>query len=361
MEKQDQELLEELRKKINSVDINIVNLLDDRARLVKDIGEYKKSKNLPIYQPDREKDVKERVLAAAKNEFPPKALMHIFTEIVSAARSLEAPLEVGFLGPEGSYTEQAAIKHFGSSVNFHPLPGTSDIFREIENGKIDFGIVPIENTLGGTVYQTLDEFVDSPVKIISETFLTINHNLMGMVEDKSQIKRIYSHPQSFAQCRIWLETHMPNVEKIETSSNSKAASQVPWDKFSAAIAGEIAADRYGLHIIERNIEDNPENYTRFWIIAPESSPVKNPEKTTILVSVKDKPGALLRLLSPFQVFGLNLSKIESRPSRRRPWDYLFFIDIDGSIQSGDVNKAIEKIKEDSIFLKILGSYPKGEL
>ncbi|OHD56531.1 MAG: hypothetical protein A2Y33_15525 [Spirochaetes bacterium GWF1_51_8] len=361
MEKQDQEQLEKLRQKINDVDVRLVNLLDDRASLVKEIGEYKKSKNLPVYQPDREKDVKERVLAASKNEFPSKALMHIFTEIVSAARSLEAPLEIGYLGPEGTFTEQAAVKQFGSSVNFHPLTGIPDVFREIENGKLHYGVVPIENSLGGTVNETLDEFVDSPLRIVSETFLNIHQNLLANVEDIKQIKRVYSHPQSFSQCRIWLETHLPNVEKIEVSSNAKAASQAPWDKFSAAIAGDLAAERYGLNILERNIEDNPENFTRFWILAPEGNPVNNPEKTTVLVSVKDKPGALLRLLSPFQVYGINLSKIESRPSRRRPWDYLFFIDIDGSIQSADVTKAIEKIREDSIFVKILGSYPKGQL
>lgn len=352
------ERLEKLRKEVNDIDLNIVGLLDKRAALVKDIGQYKKELNIPIYQPGREKEVREQVLNASKKIFPTEALMHIFTEIVSAARSLEEPMNVGYFGPEGTYTEQAAIKQFGSSVIFHPMPTISDVFHEVENGKVDYGVVPIENSQEGTVNVTLDEFVDSPLTIVGETFLGIHHNLMAAVE-KSEIKRIYSHPQGLAQCRIWLETNLPNVERIEVSSTAKAASMVPWDKFSAAIASENAAERYGLNILERNIEDNPENFTRFWVIANQSKKASNQEKTTLLVSVKDKPGALLKLLAPFQVYNLNLSKIESRPSKRRPWDYLFFIDVDGNPDSAPVSKAIEKVKEDSVFVKILGSYPKG--
>ncbi len=355
----DKKVLEELRKKINKIDISLVNLLDERAEYVKQIGEYKKQNDIPIYQPDREKNVKARVMEASRKIFPTDALMHIFTEIVSAARSLEEPLEIGFLGPEGSFTEQAAIKQFGSSVQLHPMPTISDVFKEVENGKISYGVVPIENSVGGTVYQTLDEFVDSPVQIVGENYLSIHQNLLTNLDEINLIKRIYSHPQSFAQCRIWLETHLPNVERIEVSSNSKAASMVLSDQFSAALAGVMAAEKYGLNILERNIEDNPQNTTRFLIIAGPDQIIDNPDKTSVLVSVNDKPGALLKLLSPFQVFGINMSKIESRPSQRRPWDYLFFIDIDGSINSASVKKALEKVKEDVVFLKVIGSYNKS--
>ncbi len=357
----DNKTLEEMRKKINHIDVSIVKLLDERAEYVKKIGEYKKSKNIPVYQPDREKNVRTRILKASKRVFPTDALMHVFTEIVSAARSLEKPLLIGYLGPEGTFTEQAAIQQFGSSVELHPMPTISDVFHEVENGKVHYGVVPIENSVGGTVNLTLDHFIDSPLTIVGETYLPIHHNLLANVEDISEIKRIYSHPQSFAQCRIWLETHLPNVEKIEVSSNAKAASMVPWDKFSAALASSVAAEKYGLNIIERNIEDNPENTTRFWVINGQKQKIDNAEKTTILLSIKDKPGALLRLLSPFQVYGINLFKIESRPSRRRPWDYLFFIDVEGNVDSPALKKALEKVKEETVFLKILGSYAKGTL
>jgi len=353
--------IDTIREQINQIDEQIVRLLDERAELVKEIGEYKKSQNIPVYHPEREQEVKERVMALSKGVFPQKALMQIFTEIMSAARSLEETLRIAYLGPEGTHTEQAVIRHFGSSVELEAFQTIPDVFREVENGKTHFGVVPIENSLEGTVNITLDEFVDSPLQVVGETYLPIHHCLMANVANLAEIKRVYSHPQAFAQCRLWLETHLPHVEKIETSSTAKAASMVPWDKFSAAIAGPLAAEKYGLRILESNIEDNPENYTRFWVIGQNGVSIQNPNKTTILVSVKDRPGALLKLLSPFQVYDINLSKIESRPSKRRPWDYLFFIDIDAGIHHKGLTKALEKIKEDAVFVKILGSYMKGSL
>lgn len=353
------EFLQESRKKINKIDIQLVHLLDERAELVKEIGEYKKANNIAVYQPEREKEVKELVLSQSKKVFPTSGLIQIFTEIVSAARSLEAPITVSYLGPEGTYTELAVKKQFGSSVIMRPVATIPDVFREVENGKSDYGIVPIENSQEGTVNITLDELMDSPLSIIGENYLSIHHNLLANVNSLSEVKRIYSHPQSFAQCRIWLETNLPNVEKIEVSSNAKAASMVPWDKFSAAIAGSNAAERYGLNILADNIEDNPENTTRFWVLSGKSIQFQNPEKTTILVSVKDKPGALLDLLEPFQSRNVNLSKIESRPSKRRPWDYIFFMDLNCGIDKPEIKSALDQVKEHAVFLKVLGSYPRG--
>lgn len=355
----DEELLKKLRSKINEIDAQFVNLLDQRAEFVKEIGEYKKANNIPVYQPDREKEVKEKALANSKKVFPSDALLQIFTEIVSAARSLEENISVGFLGPEASYSEEAVRKQFGSSVDMKPLANISDVFREVENGKLDYGIVPIENSLNGSVFQTLDEFIDSPLKVIGEVYLSIHHCLLANVKNLGEIKRIYSHPQSLGQCRIWLESNMPNVEKVEVSSNSKAASMVPWDKYSAAIAGSLAGEKYGLNILAENLEDNPENYTRFWVIANAKHKYSNPNKTTMLISVKDKPGALLKILTPFENHKLNLSKIESRPSRRRPWDYLFFMDVEGDFNNPEFEKVLEEIKENSVFLKVLGSYTKA--
>lgn len=351
--------LNEVREKINGIDSKLVELLDERAGLVKNIGEFKKSNNIQVYQPEREKEIKESVLAKSKNVFPKTGLLQIFTEIVSAARSLEEPINVSYLGPEASFSEMAVRKHFGSSVIMKPLPSIPDVFREVENGKMDFGVVPIENTQEGSVLITLDEFVDSPLTVIGEVYLSIHHNLMANVDKMSDIKRLYIHHQTLGQCRIWLESNMPNVEKIDVPSNSKGASMVPWEKFSGAVAGAIAAEKYGLKILAENIEDNPENFTRFWIIANKEHPFTNPDKTTILVSVKDKPGALLSLLEPFQRLNINLSKIESRPSKRRPWDYLFFIDMERGIKHPDTQKVLEEIKENSVFLKVLGSYPKS--
>lgn len=351
--------LSSYRDKINGIDARLVELLDERAGLVKEIGEYKKTNNIPVYQPEREKEIKETVLAKSKKVFPTPGLLQIFTEIVSAARSLEEPINVSYLGPEASFSEMAVRKHFGSSVIMKPLPSIPDVFREVENGKMDFGVVPIENSQEGSVFITLDEFVDSPLTVIGEVYLSIHHNLMANVDKISEIKRLYVHPQTHGQCRIWLESNLPNAEKIEVSSNSKGASMVPWEKFSAAIAGSIAAEKYGLKILAENIEDNPENYTRFWIIANKNHTISNPDKTTVLVSVKDRPGALLSLLKPFQDLNINLSKIESRPSKRRPWDYLFFIDLEKGINQPDTQKALETVKENSVFLKVLGSYPKS--
>ena len=351
--------LENIRKEISEIDKKIVELLDKRGELVKKVGELKRKLNIPIYQPEREKEVRDTILKYSKNVFPKNALLQIFTEIVSAGRALEEPITVGYLGPEGTFTEMAVNKHFGTSVIKKPLPSIPDVFREVENGKMDYGVVPIENSLEGTVNITLDEFIDSPLKVIGEIFVNIHHCLLANVTSISEIKRIYSHPQTFAQCRIWLETNLPNVEKIEVSSNAKAASMVPWDKFSAAIAGRIAAEKYGLNVLSENIEDSPENFTRFWVISPDEHEFKNAEKTTLLVSVKDKPGALLRILQPFEKYNLNLSKIESRPSRRRPWDYIFFIDVEGNVKDENFQKSLEIVKEYSVFLKILGSYPKG--
>jgi chorismate mutase/prephenate dehydratase len=348
-----------LREKINSIDISIVGLLDERAKIVKEIGEYKKRNNIPIYQPEREKEVKELIISKSKKEFPLEALLQIFTEIVSAARALEKPLVVAFLGPEGSFTEQAVRKHFGSSVIMKPIASVPDIFREVENGKMDYGVVAIENSLDGSVKETLDEFIDSPLKVLGEEYLNIHQNLMANVSSLSEIKRIYTHPQSFGQCRTWLETNLPSVERIEVSSNSKAASMVPWEKFSAAIGPSIAAEKYSLNILAENIEDNPENYTRFWIIGSGRHDFVNTEKTSILVSIKDSQGALLKLLTPFKEYNINLSKIESRPSKRKPWDYLFFIDLDKGIEDNGVQKALEQVRDQSVFLKVLGSYKKG--
>jgi chorismate mutase / prephenate dehydratase len=359
MAEKNENFLPEYREKIDGIDGKLVELLDERAGLVKKIGEYKKANNIPVYQPERENEIKETVLARSKKVFPTSGLLQIFTEIVSAARSLEEPITVSFLGPEGTYNEMAVRKHFGSSVIMKPLASIPDVFRQVENGKMDFGVVPIENSQEGTVNITLDEFVDSPLSVIGEIYVSIHHNIMANVAKISEIKRIYSHPQSFAQCRVWLETNMPNVEKIEVSSNGKAASMVPWEKSSAAIAGAIAAEKYGLSVLAENIEDSPENYTRFWVIAGKEHPYANPDKTTILVSVKDKPGALLALLKPFQDLNVNLSKIESRPSKRRPWDYLFFMDLERGIKHPDTLKALESVKENSVFLKVLGSYPKS--
>ncbi len=294
-----------------------------------------------------------------KTRFPEEALVRLFVEIISAARSLEEPLRIAYLGPEGTFTEMAALGYFGSSVERIPTASIEDVFRTVENGKADYGVVPIENSLEGTVNTTLDTFVDSPLKIVGETFLRIRHNLVSNETDLKKIKRVYAHPQAIAQCRRWLSVNLPNVEFVETSSTAKAASVVPLDKYSAAIASEVAAAKYDLKVIARGIEDNPLNYTRFWIIGNRETNPTGEDKTTVICSVKDKPGALYKLLEPFYEERINLTKIESRPSKRKAWDYLFFIDLEGHKSEEKVRRAINSAKEQTMFMKILGSYPRG--
>ncbi|MCX7913007.1 MAG: prephenate dehydratase [Thermodesulfovibrionales bacterium] len=349
--------IERLREKIDAIDSELVEMLNRRAEIVIEIANIKKALNLKFYSPERERAILNRIVKLNKGPFPNDALKFIFREILSATLSLEQPLKVAYLGPEGTFTHLAAIRHFGSSANYMPVESIKATFDAVENTKADFGLVPIENSNEGVVSYTLDMFMDYDLKIAAEIMLEISHNLVSKSGDREKIKKIYSHPQATAQCRIWLERNMPGIPIFEATSTSRAAEIASKDEDSAAIASELAAKIYDLNFVEKHIEDNKKNYTRFLVISKDFPSRTGNDKTSILFSLRDRPGALYESLQPFKEANINLNKIESRPSKRRAWEYIFFIDMEGHIEDQKVTEAIEKTKEICLYLKHLGSYP----
>lgn len=351
--------LEEHRNEINRIDNAIVDLINERTEHVIEIGKIKQEKGGPVYRPEREKEIYDRLEASGEGKpFPTEALRAVFGEIISASRQIEAPLHIAYLGPEATFTHASAIAQFGSSAEFVPLKSISDVFKEVEVGKYPYGVVPIENSNEGAVNYTLDKFITSSLKICSENYVTIHHNLLSHLDDLSQIKKVYSHPQAFAQCRLWLMNNLPNVELVETTSTAEASRVVAWDKYSAAIASTIAAKKYNLSMLATNIEDNPENYTRFLIISENDCEPSGDDKTSLILSVKDKPGVLQQVLSQFSSRSINLNKIESRPSKKKAWEYLFYVDVDGHRKDPALVETLAALEEITTLVKVLGSYPK---
>ncbi len=352
--------LGKFRDEIDKIDAEILKLLNKRANLAIEIARVKRKANLRFHSPEREKAVLERITALNKGPFPNDALKAMFREIISASLSLEEPLKVAYFGPEGTFTHLAALRHFGSSAHYIPVASIKTVFDAVEGGKADYGLVPVENSNEGVVSYTLDMFMDYDLKISAEEALEISHNLLSRSGDKSKVKKIYSHPQPVAQCRIWLEANMQGIPIMEATSTAKAARLASKDDNAAAIASELAARLYDLKFIERNIEDNKYNFTRFLVITKNYPSKSGADKTSIMFSLKDKPGALFEVLLPFKRAKINLTKIESRPSKRRAWEYIFFADMMGHIDDKKVRKAVEEVKEHCFYLKHLGSYPIGD-
>jgi len=352
--------LEALRDKIDKIDAEILKSLNNRAKVVLDVAHLKRDTKTKFYVPNREQKIVDRLKKLNKGPFPDSALRPLFREIMSASLSLEEPLKVAFLGPEATFTHLAALRHFGSSVAFAPNSSIRSVFESVDTGKAEFGVVPIENSNEGVVSYTLDTFMDYDLMIHAEVMLEVSHNLMSKSGDMKKIKKIYSHPQAAAQCRGWLEANLPNIPVVEASSTAKAAEFAAVDGKVAAIASELAAKMHDLHFVERNIEDNRRNFTRFLVISGESPPKTGKDKTSIMFSVKDKPGALFDILYPYKKAGINLSKIESRPSKRKAWEYIFFVDMEGHYEDRKISNAINEMKEHCLFLKVLGSYPCSE-
>lgn len=353
--------LDRLRKNIDKLDDEILALLNRRSEIVIEVGNIKRTHKSRFYKPDRERQILERLTSRNKGPFPNDALKAIYREILSASVSLEEPLKVSCLGPLGTFTHLAALRHFGSSAAFVPVDSIKKVFENVEGGKADYGVVPIENSTEGVVSYTLDMFIDSDLMVSAEIILEISQNLLSSQTDKRKIKRIYSHPQPYAQCRRWLESNMPGIPVIESTSTARAAELASKDKESAAIASEVAARMYNLRILEKNIEDSRHNITRFLVISGELQPKTGNDKTSIMFSIKDRPGSLYSILLPFKRAKINLTKIESRPSKRKAWEYIFFADMEGHIEDKKVRKAIESLKEGCLYLKILGSYPQGKI
>lgn len=347
-----------LRRKIDNLDKRIVTLLNKRASIARDIGKLKKQGRKGVYVPDREVEIYSNVLIYNKGPLPDKAMKAIYREIMSGSLSLEKDLKIAYLGPEATFTHLAAIKRFGSNVTYRPCLSITDVFREVESERSDYGVVPIENSTEGVITHTLDMFINSDLKICSEIMLEISHNLLGKGNIKS-VKKVYSKQEVFGQCRRWLEENLHGAELIEVSSTSKAAEIAAKTKSSAAIASILAAEKYKLNTIARDIQDNPSNQTRFLVIGDTMpSPTKN-DRTSIMCSVRDRVGALHDMLVPFKKNKVNLTKIESRPSKRKAWEYYFFIDMLGHCQNPDIKKALKELERQAAYFKILGSYPIG--
>jgi len=354
--------LQAFRQRIDSIDERIHELLNERARCAQQVGVTKQAQGLhtaDFYRPEREAQVLRRAMERNAGPLRDEEIVRLFREIMSACLAQEEPLKVGFLGPEGTFSQQAVLKHFGHSVRALPLPAISEVFEEVQAGHADFGVVPIENSTEGTVNNTLDMFLNSPLKICGEVELRIHQHLMGRMKGIEKIERLCSHPQSLAQCRQWLDEHMPGIERMPVSSNAEAARRARDEEGTAAIAGQSAADVYGLNVIVPEIEDRPDNTTRFLVIGRKLFNASGKDKTTLLFSAGDtqSPGSLHRLLGPFARNNISLTRIESRPSRRRKWDYVFFIDVEGHADESPLKDALEDLKQQSSLFRVLGSYP----
>lgn len=352
--------LKNLRKAIDSIDGRILKLLNKRAKVILEVAKIKGRTKSSIYVPDREKNVYENLVSKNKGPLSNDSLKAIFREVMSSALQLEQPLKIAYLGPEFTFTHIAGLKKFGSSVNYASCPTITDVYAEVEKGRCDYGVVPIENSIEGAVNHTLDMFIDSDLKICSEVYLEISHNLLSSQSDRAKIKRIYSNPQVFGQCRIWLESNLPKVQLIEVSSTARAAEIASSQKACACIASELAAKKYKLKTLYKSIEDSLHNVTRFLVIGKADIRPTGEDKTSLMFSVKDKAGALHDMLTPFKKNGINLTKIESRPSKVRPWEYYFFVDLEGHSQEAKVQRAMAELKKVCSYMKILGSYPVGD-
>ncbi len=351
MEKQ----LEQLRAQIDALDEQLLKLLNERARLAQTVGHVKGGSQ--VYRPEREAQVLRRLTEANAGPLPNEAVRLLFQEVMSACRALERSLSVAFLGPEGTFSEAAAIKQFGHAVERLPAESIDEVFRQVEHGEAGYGVVPVENSTEGAVSRTLDLLMQTPLKVCGEVMLRVRQQLMRKGEGLDGIERVYSHAQSLAQCHEWLNRHLPKAERIPVVSNAEAARLAAQDPKAAAVAGEVAAERHGLHIVMRDIEDEPTNTTRFLVLGREDAGASGRDKTSLVLSAQNRPGALLDLISPFSAMGIGLNRLESRPAKSGAWEYVFFIDIDGHRSDERVATALAKVQGNATLFKVLGSYP----
>lgn len=351
--------LKRLRRKIDSIDSSIVSLLSARAGFVREIGLHKITSNQAEYIPSREKEVFRNIKNTAKDTIPSEILKNIYREILSSMRSLEKKSRICFLGPKATFTHQAAVKIFGKYVDYLPVASIEDVFTAVASGEADYGVVPVENTSEGVVNYTLDMFLESDLKIYSEILLEIDHYLAARCP-VDKIKKVYSHYQALAQCRNWLSSRLPGRKIIAVDSTARAAGQAAGEKYSAAVCSRNASLEYGLNIVASRIQDHPNNFTRFLVIADRIANRSGDDKTSVLFSIKDRVGALYDMLLPFKRQKINLTKIESRPTKKKAWEYVFFVDVEGHYTDRKLKIALKELSKSCIFLKILGSYPKGE-
>ncbi|GAB4235725.1 MAG: prephenate dehydratase [Deltaproteobacteria bacterium] len=354
-----QDRLKELRAEIDSIDDRILELLNRRAKAAIEVGSIKAERNLKFYVPEREVEILRRLTTANPGPFPNDGLKAIYREIISASLALEKPLSVAFLGPRATFTHLACLKHFGESAEYVPQINLSAVFDAVERNAADFGVAPIENSSEGIVSNTLDMFVEHNLLICGEILVEVAHDLLSVTGDIDHVKKVYSHPHAIAQCRGWLERHLRDIPVFDVESTARAAELAADDPGAAAIAGEAAARQYGLKAVRRRIQDNANNFTRFIILGKQESARTGNDKTSILFAARDEVGALFQMLEPFAKYNVNLTKIESRPVKKKAWEYLFFLDMTGHRSDEAVARALEDLKRRAQFLKILGSYPRA--
>ncbi len=350
--------LEQFRKRLDELDIKLVELLSQRARIVVDVGEFKREHGLPIYVPHREQEVIRRVLEMNDGPLPARTMEAIFRELMSGSFALERPQRVGFLGPAGSFSHLAAVRHFGSSIELSDLHAIDAVFSEVAAGRINYGLVPYENSIGGVISDTLDAFLECDVTIYAEALIGVEQILMANCAPE-EIRRVYSKPQVFDQCRKWLAARLPQVELIPVGSSAVAAQRAVEEPGAAAIGSQLAAELYSLNIVFEGIQDKPQNVTRFLIIGREQAEPSGDDKTSIMFTTAHRPGALVDVLGIFRDAAINLSHIDKRPSGRRNWEYTFFIDADAHQRDSTMQRAIELAREHCVALKVLGSYPRA--
>ena len=349
--------LDDLRQKIDTIDTDIIRLLNERADIVHEIGVVKKRDGLEIYAPEREEKLLRKLCEKGKGgRLPDTAIRAIYREIMSAALALEEDLKIAYLGPAGTWTHQAALGKFGHSVELIPQPSFADVFDHVERRIADYGVVPIENSTEGAVTHTLDLFADSPLKIYGQVMMPIENNLMANCP-RQEIKSIYSHSQVIAQCRGWLGKNFGEIQAIEMSSSAAAAEVTAQEEGAAVLGGTLLAELYDLNVLETSIQDIATNTTRFLVISHKTCPPTGKDRTSVMFSVRDEPGSLHRALEPFEEFEINMSKIESRPSKRRAWEYYFFVDVAGHCEDEALKDVIKQLEKHCSFVKVLGSYP----
>ena len=357
--------LPEIRARIDAVDVQIHELINARARLAQQVGisKHKDGHTVDFYRPEREAQVLRQALERNDGPLRDEEILRLFREIMSACLAQEQPLKVAFLGPEGTFTQAAVLKHFGHSVRALSLTSIDEVFQEVQAGTADFGVVPVENSSEGTVNNTLDRFLNTSLHICGEVELRIHHYLIGRMKGFEDVARVCAHPQALGQCRGWLDENLPNVERVPVSSNAEGARRARDERGTAAIAGDTAAEIYGLEILAPKIEDSHDNTTRFLVIGRKLLNPSGADKTTLLLSPDDgdASGALLRLLEPLATHGVSMTRIESRPSRKRKWHYVFFIDVEGHAGDAKVAKALAALEKRASLFRVLGSYPRAIL
>jgi chorismate mutase/prephenate dehydratase len=352
--------LQRLRESIDRVDDRILEALNERARLARAIGTLKVGQ---AYRPEREAQVLQRVQAANPGPLADETVALLFREIMSACLALERPITVAYLGPKGTFSEAAAMKHFGLAAEALAAPSIDEVFREVEAHSADFGVIPVENSTEGAVGRSLDLMPQTPAKVCGEVLLRIHHHVMAKpgVATLGAIGRLFSHSQSLAQCHEWLNLNLPKAERIAVASNAEAARRAAEEPGSAAVAGDMAAAHYGLSILASNVEDEPNNTTRFLVLGDYEPRPTGRDKTSLVLSAKNRAGAVYEMLTPFATRGVSMTKFESRPSKVALWEYLFFVDIEGHREDANVAAALEEVGRIAGYLKVLGSYPAAVL